>query len=60
MGKFYQNEGGGSGKGKIWERRRKMKKQSQGQNRENGLTAICKLGGEIELEVAEFLLRKGW
>ena len=59
MGKFYQKEGGGSGK-EIWEKRGKMKKQSQGQNRENGLTTICKLGGEVESEVAEFLLRKGW
>ena len=35
-----------------------MKKQSQGQNRENGLTTICKLGGDVESEVAEFLLKK--
>ena len=55
MGKHYQEEGGGSGKREIWERRRK---QSQGQNRENGLTTICKLGGEVESEVAEFLLRR--
>ena len=58
MGKFYQNEGGVA-EGETWERRRKVKKQSQGQNRENSFTAISKLGGEVELEVAEFLLRKG-
>ena len=44
----------------MGKKRGKMKKQSQGQNRENGLTTICKLEGEVESEVAEFLLRKGW
>ena len=42
----------------MGKKRGKMKKQSQGQNRENGLTTICKLGGEVESEVAEFLLRR--